>query len=374
MAICFRPKLGVAMFPEKRRLLKKTVPFMVLCLIIFICYLYFFVDIPQIIMTLERTNLFIYSLAIVFLLLDVSFYALAWHFFMNPLGIKVPFRKTFSFVWIGIFIDILVPAESVSGEISRAFMMSKELDEQPEETGKVVASLISQRILGMILTLGSLIVGFVGVLLLRYEFPHFIPTVVAFITVCISVPLGLLFLLFLKPHWTWKIIDSLMNFIDLISKGRWKLTSLKGKARNAMEAFYKAMKVLGDNPKTLILPVAFSAASWISKLLISHIVFFSIGYSVHFSIILVVYSIVSAIQSIPLGVPAQMGLTEFSMIELYASFHLFPKDINRGVCGAATFLVRAITVLLPFLIGFIVMQAVGIRTLMQFPKVDETKV
>jgi uncharacterized membrane protein YbhN (UPF0104 family) len=59
--------------------------------------------------------------------------ALTWQYFMKPLGLNVPFRKTFLFTWIGVFVDLLVPAESISGDASKIYLMSKETG---ADTGK----------------------------------------------------------------------------------------------------------------------------------------------------------------------------------------------------------------------------------------------
>ncbi|MBE0512729.1 hypothetical protein IBX38_06740, partial [Candidatus Bathyarchaeota archaeon] len=40
--------------PEKRRTLRRTVPFLLMGLLIFIAYLYFFVDIPEMLTTIQH--------------------------------------------------------------------------------------------------------------------------------------------------------------------------------------------------------------------------------------------------------------------------------------------------------------------------------
>ena len=153
------------MILEKRINLKQTVPFLLIGLLIFILYLFLFVDIEAIAGLIYRTDLFYFSLGVFALFLDVFFYSLAWQFLLSPLSVKTSFRKTFLFVWVGTFVDLMVPAESVTGEITKVYLMSKNSN---GNTGKIVASIVSHRILSMSLTLFSLFAGS-ALYMLKYD-------------------------------------------------------------------------------------------------------------------------------------------------------------------------------------------------------------
>ncbi|UCF58323.1 MAG: flippase-like domain-containing protein, partial [Candidatus Bathyarchaeota archaeon] len=291
---------------ERRTVITKSIPFLLIGLLVFVCYLYFFVDIPEMIATIQSVNPFYYSLAIIALLLDMLFYALTWHYFLLPLSVKTSFKKTFLFVWIGAFVDILVPAESVSGDVSKAYLMSKETG---KNTGRVAASVVSHRILSSTVTLGSLIIGSLSFLVLRHKIPGFILNLILLVSFGTTVTLVFLFLLCFKEHMTRKITDSLLRLIAYISRGRWRLTSLRSEARRALKAFHQAIDVLGAHPTSLVPPVIFSIVSWLFSLLISLLVFLSLGYPFSFSVIVTVvtvYSISCAIQVVPAGIPAEV--------------------------------------------------------------------
>ncbi len=66
-----------------------------------------------------------------------------------PLATVITFQKAFMYSLVSNFIDLLVPAESVSGEISRIYFVSRD----GVNTGKAVASIVTQRILGMFIIL-----------------------------------------------------------------------------------------------------------------------------------------------------------------------------------------------------------------------------
>jgi len=84
---------------------------------------------------------------------------------LNTLSVKSTLSKAFQFIWVGYFVDLLIPAESVSSDISRIYLMSKE---SGENAGKVTASVIAHRILSTIISFGGLILSSVY-FVLRYQ-------------------------------------------------------------------------------------------------------------------------------------------------------------------------------------------------------------
>jgi len=369
------------MIPERRRLIKRFVPFMLAGLLVIILYVYFFVDIYGMIMFLRRVNPFYYSLAVIALLLDTLFFALTWHYFLEPLSVKAPFRKTLLFVWAATFVDILVPAESVSGDISRGYLMSKETGETERNTGKIAASLVSHRILVSVVVLSSLVISCLF-LISEYKIPEQPVLGMSISNWIILVTLGtviiLLFLsaLALKEEITRRITNSLFKVVVFISKGRWQLTGWKSRVQKALDAFHYAIKIFRRSPSSLARPIVFASLSRLFSLLISSLVFISLGQPIHFGVVMVVHSLSCAIQSIPLGVPAEVGLTEVAMISLYTAFLSgIPGIIDVGaLSAAATFLIRILTVGLRLFIGFVAIQWIGARGLLDGSRRDQPKV
>jgi len=359
------------MIPERRKLIKRFLPFILAGLLVIILYVYFFVDIYEMIMFLRKVNPLYYSLAVIALLLDTLFFSLTWHYFLGPLSIKVPFRNTLLFVWAATFVDILVPAESVTGDISRGYLMSRETGETERNTGKIAASLVSHRILVSVVVLSSLVISCLF-LILGYKIPEqpvlgmSISNWIILVTLGTVVILVFLFALALKEEITRKITDSLFKLVVFISKGRWQLTGLKSRVQKALDAFHYAIKVFGRSPSSLAGPIVFASLSRLFSLLISSLVFISLGQPIHFGIVMVVHSLSCAIQSIPLGIPAEVGLTEVAMISLYTAFLSgIPGVADVGaLSAAATFLIRILTVGLRLFIGFVAIQWIGAKGLL----------
>lgn len=99
------------MEPVKYRVTWKTFLLPLIGLAAFFLYIYIFnVDIQEIIAKAQRTNLNLYGLAAVLSLLDTLFFAFAWHSLLSFLSVKISRFRSFLFVWVGIFVDTLIPA------------------------------------------------------------------------------------------------------------------------------------------------------------------------------------------------------------------------------------------------------------------------
>ena len=341
------------MIPERRVLIKRTLPFLLIGLLIFIAYLYFFVGIPEMITIIQRISLFYYLMAVALLFLNNFFYALAWQYFLRPLSVNVPFRKTFLFLWIGTFVDILIPAESISGDATKAYLMSKETD---ENAGKVVASIVSHRILSIVITLSSLIFSSLSLFILRIHVEALVLNLMILITLGSIITLVFMFFLCLKEQLTQKIIDLLLRFSAFISRGRLQLASLRFKAQKTLRAFHQSIEIFGRNPRSLVQPVVFSLVSWFLSVLLSFLVFVSIGYTVSLGKLIIVYSIICSIQTVPIGVVAGVGPVDIIMSNLYVLLGV-PLDVS----ASATVLIRVLTVWFKLFIGFMATQWIGIK-------------
>ena len=333
----------------------KTILLPVLGLITFFIYLYLFnVDIPVIIATVQRINLSIYLIGVAFIVLDVFFFALSWYFLLDFLSVKLSVIKSFLYVWYGTFMDIVIPAESISGEILRIYLVARE---QNGSSGKVVASLFTQRLMGMGINLTSLLIG-VSILLTKTQASGIVLNLTVFLTIATAIFLSLLILLCFKREWTLKIIDAGIKLVGYLSRGRWKPTRIREDLIRAAILFHDSMQTFGHAPKTILTSLVFSVISYLFNVGVAYLVFLSMGFPVHWDIIIVTYSIVFAIQGIPLGVPFEAGLPEITMTTLFIMLGVPPQ-----ISATATILTRILTLWLKFFIGFAVQQWLEIKTI-----------
>lgn len=348
------------MLQGRRGLLTKTLPFLLVGVVILFLYLHFFVGIPDLVETMQRTNMYVYSFGVLLALVDIVLYSLAWQYFLRALSVKVDFKKTFGFTWVGFFADFMIPSESVSGDITKIYLMSNELE---GEAGKVAASVMTQRLVFTVINLGSFIVGSAACLVLRYTMPQQVINAVLLMILLTSVSLAFLALLFTRRPWMERLLEWSLRVSELVSRGRFKKEEWKPRATVFVEVFYNATASFGERPRKLVFPVLFSVSAWIISFITCFVSFLSLGYYVPLTVIVIVYSIGIAVQYVPLGVPAEVGVTEIVMTGLLSLFGVPPE-----MSAAGTILTRFLTTWLRLIIGFLAVQWVGMKALMRkFP-------
>jgi uncharacterized protein (TIRG00374 family) len=351
----------------------KTFLLLALGLAAFFIYLYLFnVDIPTIIATAQRVDLSIYSVAVLFLILDTFFFSISWYLLLNFLSVKLSVVKSFLYVWYGMFVDIAIPAESISADVTKVYLVTREHN---GTSGKVVASLVIQRLMGMGINILSLLLG-ITLLLMERPISGLVLNLSLFLAGTSTIFLILLIFLCFRERWTLKIIDAVIRFLNYISRGRWKLTKVREEVVKAAKIFHDSIKEFGHAPKTLFASVSFNVLSWFLSIGIAYLTFFSmkevflsmnVEFPVRWSVIILTHSIISAIHGIPLGIPFEAGLPEITMTTLYVLMGI-PFDIS----ATATILTRILTVWLRFFIGFGVQQAMEIKAITKNNKADKT--
>jgi len=249
----------------------------------------------------------------------------------------------------------LVPAESISGDATKAYVMTKG---SGENAGKVVASVVGHRILSMIIPLGSLIFSFVLLYIRKIKVDVRVSGLILLIIVGTFISLFFIFLFILKEKLAQRLIGSLLRFLGFVTRGRLNIDDIKTKAIKALSAFHDSIDTFRKNPKSLVPPILFSLTGWFFSILLSYLVFVSLGQQVDFVIIMVVHSVSVTIQSIPLGIPAEVGVVDTAMTWLYG---LLAVEFTVG--AAATVLIQILRVWLRIAIGFVAVQVVGIKNM-----------
>ena len=330
-------------------------------LFVFVVFLFAFgVNPLQVAETVKTANPFYYSLAFAALLLSVAFYSITWNRLLNLLSVKTPLLKAFQFIWIGDFVNQMIPAESVSGDITRIYLMSKE---SGENAGKVVASVMGHRILSSAITLGGFLISAVY-FVLAYSPSLVVLEVIVLVTAVSIFSLSLIIYLSIRKQSTEKIVNWVVGLLARISRGHWQFDSLKRSAEKMLDAFHEGIQTLIERPKKLVLPLLFSFVAWLFDLLIAVLVFFSIGslgVTISFPAIVIVYSIIIGIQNIPLGIPGEVGLVEIVMTTLYTLLGSGDPIVMSAIATGATLLIRILTLWTRIIIGGVAFQWLGIK-------------
>mgnify|MGYP001225598319 CR=1 FL=1 len=341
----------------KPKLTRKTVLLPLIGIVAFFLYILLFnVDIFEIIATAQTANPIVYSAAILMGFAEIFFYAVSWRAILSALKVKISVIRAFLYTWYGIFMDIVIPAESISGEVCRIYLVNRE---QNGTSGKTVASVVTQRILGMAINVAVLLLG-ISFLFDTNTINPVIFNLIVLFTVVITLILCLLLVISWKENWSSRIINGLIRIGEFITRGRWKqkFESLKEETLKATKIFHDSMKEFGRKPQTLVLPTFLLVLNWISSLAIPYLVFLSLDFPVSWTVIFITSSIVVAVKSIPIGIPFEVGLPEATMYTLYLSF-LGPE--SAGLCATATILSRLITLWLRVGVGFVAQQWVELK-------------
>jgi len=347
----------------KPKITRKTWLFPLVGLAAFFLYIYVFqVDILSVIATAQTADPLLYGLAVAFSLLEVFFFSVSWRVLARFLMIKMSVMKAYLLVWYSVFVDTLVPAESVSGEALRVYMITRE--QGKEICGRAVASLVTHRILGMTMNVVVLIIGMV-LFFAETQINPLIFNLVLFLSVGITVILLLIMLFSFKEKWSLKVIDWLIRAGKFVSRGRWhgKLTKIKEDAVNIATSFHGSMKEFKNNPQSLVVSLFYLAVMWGFSLSVPYLVFLSLGQQVSWGVILITATIVLAVKSIPLGIPFEVGIPEITMTTIYTLLlepTLGPEA--AGISITATILTRLITLWLRFFIGFAAQQWLELKT------------
>jgi uncharacterized membrane protein YbhN (UPF0104 family) len=107
----------------------KSSLFMIIGLVLFLAYLQFFIKFDSLIQLLTSLNVAQYSLyfslAILSLLLMIFFDSLIFYYLLQGLQVKIKLSKMVLYNWIGTFVEMVIPCETVCGEVTRIFLFRK---------------------------------------------------------------------------------------------------------------------------------------------------------------------------------------------------------------------------------------------------------
>ncbi len=322
----------------------KTVIFPLLGLTGFFIYIYLFkVDIIGIFATAKKADPVIYSIAILFGLLQVLFFTVSWRVLTNHLSIKMSLIRAYLYVWYGMYIDTIVPAQSISGEVTRTYLLTRD---KCGPFGKVVASLYAHRLLGTGINAVALIAG---VVLLTFggNVNPLVFNLIILVAAAIITILFLMTVLSFKPQWTSRVVRWATAVAKRFSRGKMNTEKIEADTVEIMGHFHESMNEFRQKPRAITYSLCYLLISWFFSLSIPFLVFISLDHPVSVSVIIVTSAIFLAVKSIPVGIPFEVGLPEAVMTTLYISM-----GIPGAMAATATILTRIITLWLFFIIGF----------------------
>jgi uncharacterized protein (TIRG00374 family) len=349
--------------PPKVNFTYKTVLFPLLGIAGFLLYIYLFkVDIIGIIETAKTANPLIFSLAVLCGFIEIFFFTASWHALTSHICIKLSIKRAFLYVWYGIYVDTVIPAESISGEVTRAYLVVRD---KCSSFGKAMASLFMHRLLGMTMNVVILIAG-IALLTVDGEVNTIVFNTIIFVAAGITVMTAALTVLAFKKTWMLKAINWGTNVANKITRGKWSIDKYKDTAVEFADHFHDSMIEYRHNLKPVAESFIYLAVTWFFSLAIPYLVFQSLGQPVPWGIVFVTAAIVLAVKSIPAGIPFEVGIPEATMTTLYIAM-----GVNGALAATATILTRIITLWFRFFAGFAAQQYLELKPVATQPALME---
>ncbi|MGO8806233.1 MAG: lysylphosphatidylglycerol synthase transmembrane domain-containing protein [Candidatus Bathyarchaeia archaeon] len=329
---------------------------MIAGLAVFVFYLYFFIGSPQILLVLRNINpaqyALYYSLAILAVLASVFCWSAAWNSILRELSIKISYKKSYLYYWVGNFADLIVPCATVCGEITRLYLVQKETN---ENYGAIAASSVTNRIVAYSVVTTGLAAGSIFVLS-KANVPPMIVNL--FILLVVGAAAYLAVLLFLAFYEGAAEIFGKLYF-KVISRIRPNKNSPEDqkKIQETLSSFYQGFRVFRENPRGLAKPFVFHIAAYVLGLSVYVFVFYALGIPASSPVFyIVVYFVATAFQD---------AIASFSVgsldILLATIFILY--GINAGTSGIAAIIVRTASFWFPLFVSFMCVQIMGAKNL-----------
>ena len=338
---------------------RKSIIFTLLGLVGFTLYLYFFVGIDSLLQLLGMLDLYqyaaYYSIAIVALILAVIFDSLIWHSLLQTLSVKIKITKVILYNWIGNFVEMIIPCETVCGEMTRIYLSQKE---SQNNTGIAAATVITSRIISTFVYTSGLIIGFASLALTR-QLPVYLLTPVILVSIGTIAAIGAILYIALKEGAAERLVNVLMRIIKIIVKNPKRVEQQKEKLRKSLFSFSEAFLTYKKHPKVLIKPIIFAVTAWIFSLVVYLMVFYSLNFTaISLLDLAAVYCIATTVETLTAGFP--VGAVEITMINLYALY-----GVPVAIAGAATTLSRLITFWSQLVVGYPLIQFIGAKPLIE---------
>jgi uncharacterized protein (TIRG00374 family) len=337
------------MEPAKKPLEQKVIlAVLILGFAAFILYFVFYINPAQVAEILSKTNLLVYAGAFVSYSLFALFSSLVWRSLLNGLSVEIGIRKALLFTWVGLFFDATVPQLGWSGEISKTYLLTKD---SSLSAGKIGASVVSQKIFNMTITVVAMSIG-LGLVLVGYPLPFIVTFLISLVLGLLILTLGLVYYISVKQSATKTLLRWAVGAI-LFFRKTWNPENFKLKAEGLLATFHVGVRHLKDNSKGLVKPIIFSVTSFIFEISVTFLTFAALGYPVPVDKVLIVFTLTGTLQTV--------GVTFFGFPELIMSISFTALGIPAALSVSVTLLTRVVSLWFRLVVSYGALQWAGIK-------------
>jgi uncharacterized protein (TIRG00374 family) len=325
---------------------------LILGLAAFVVYFYFFINPSQVIGIILKTNLAIYTGAFICYFLFALFSSLVWQRLLGCLSVDVSKRKTLMFTWVGLFFEATVPQLGWSGEISKTYLLTKDLK---LDAGKIGASVVGQKIFNMTLTIIALSMG-LGLVLFNYTLPPVASILIALVLASSIAALVIVYYVSLNPSATTTLL-SLAIKITIFFRKSWNPQNFLDKAERMLSKFHEGFGQLKSNPRALVIPIICEIISFGFEISVIFLTFLALGYSIPIDKVLIVFTLAGTLQTV--------GVTFFGFTEIVMTSAFTALGIQVNMAFSVTLLTRVVNLWFRLIVSYFALQWAGIKILRQ---------
>ncbi len=324
---------------------------LILGLFAFLLYFFLYIKPAEVAKILSKTNLAIYSVAFVAYIAYTLFSSLVWRSLLGSLSVEISTRKALLFTWVGLFFDATVPQLGWSGEISKTYMLTKD---SSLSAGKIGASVVSQKIFNMTITVVAMSLG-LGVMLVGYPLPLLVTFLISLVLSLLILTLVLVYLISVKPSATKTLLNWAVRMISFFKK-TWNPQNFKAKAEGLLSTFHVGMQNMKANRKALVKPIIYSVTSFILEISVTFITFVALGYPVPVDKVLVVFTLTGTLQTV--------GFAFFGFPELIMTVSYTALGIPVALGVSVTLLTRVVSLWFRLVVSYAAFQWAGIKVML----------
>ena len=308
---------------------KKATLILTLLGVILFLLLFPALDLKKIPAYVEKIGLLPVVISFLLINIGVFFYSLGWYIIS---GRKMSILDSFLISYSALFMNLLIPTGSTSGEALRVYLAGK--------TGKMgnseaLSTVIAHRIVMTIPFLVCIALGISSLSKLAGNL--FIPSLMAITLISIGT------LLIVKISTTERYLMSILSLIERITKKN--MDRMKNEIREYAETFSNLMK----DRRRLAESTMCSFANWLLDMAPIFIYLWSLGIQIDLFSGAFIYSFSILMVLIPLGIPGNTGVREWAMASL-----LMAMGVEKNAAIFVTIISSTVTVFLnELLFGFI---------------------
>lgn len=256
----------------------------------FLVNLFMFTDVAQVGLVIAGTNLSVYTLAFLAVVVGSFFDTLAWKNLLSYLGERVGFWRLFELTWTGQFLDSLVPG-GVAGDVSKIYLLSKD---DGVHGAKVTAAIVTKDALEMLISVGFLAVGAV-LLFSFYSANAVLAAAIGMTFLFLLIPLSLIMVLSFSDRATTKLVNVLYRVFSKV-KGEQAGKTMRGKLEAQLREFHDGVTSIRHNPRKMAKPLLYISVGGLLNVATLLFVFYSLGVFIGFDKVYVVNIIVNNLQ------------------------------------------------------------------------------